>query len=78
MNFNQHTLLSKTDYTNEYTIQRLNEKNCSHDSNTAHVARNNYQLTLNFHGNQGNSLKHTDIIEFDGLTYILTSNRLHQ
>ena len=66
----------KTDFTIKFSIPKLCENTAFYNSNVTHVARNNYQVTLTFMENEGNSLLNTENMKVDEHTLVLIKNRL--
>ena len=74
---NMHCCSSKTDCTNKCYIPKLFENTPFNNSNFNHGGRNNYQVTLTFMKNQGNTLNNTAKIKFVEHTLVHIENRLH-
>jgi len=74
---NIHWCPSKTDCTIKFSIPKLCENSPFHNSNVIHGGRNNYQVTLTFKKNQGNTLNNTEKIKVDEHTLVIIKNRLH-
>jgi len=49
-----------------------------HNSNDTHGGRNNYQVSLTFMENQGNTLNNIEKMKVDEHTLVIIKNRLHQ
>ena len=74
---NIHWCSLKTDCTNKFSIPELCENSPFNNSNVTHGGRNNYQVTLTFMKNQGNTLNNTEMIEVNEHTLVLIKNKLH-
>ncbi len=71
----EHTLLLlKKDCTIKFPIPKLCENTSFHNSNVTHGGRNNYQVTLTFMENQGNTLINTEKMKFDDHALVLIKN----
>ena len=68
MKVDEHTfMLIKNCYINKFSIPKLSENSPFQFSNITHVDRNNYQVTIIFMENTGNSLKITEIMKVNEL-----------
>ena len=71
---NIHWCSSKTNCTVKFAIPQLCENMSFHNSNVTHGGKNNYQVTLPFMNNQGNTLNNTEKIKVDEHTLVLIKN----
>jgi len=69
---NLHSFSTKTDCTNEYSIQKLSRNSLFCDSNAIQLGRNNYQVSFSCMENQEMSMKNTVLMHLDELTFIFT------
>ncbi len=66
-----HWGYSKTDHTNKFSIPKWFENTPVCNFNITHGSTNNYQVTLSFMDNQGNSLNNTKKMKVDEHTLVL-------
>ncbi len=59
-------------------MPKLFENTPFHHYNDTHGSTNNYQVSLTFMDNQGNSLNNTEKMKVDEHTLVLIKNKLHQ
>ena len=69
-----HCCSSKTDCTIKFFIPKWYENTPFHNSNVTHGGRNNYQVTIIFMENQGNTLNSTEKMKLDEHESVLIRN----
>ncbi len=74
---NLHSFSSITDCTIEYSMSKLSENSPFQVSNNNHDDRNNYQIICTVMENARKSMKKTDMMEYDEITFIFITNGLY-
>ena len=70
-------MLIKKDCIIKFSIPKWSENTPFYNLNVNHAGRNNYQVTLPFMKNQGNTLNNTEKIKVNEHSLVLIKNRLH-